>query len=627
MSPTPHLPPDRIVAFGLGRLPPAEAAEHLESCGECARLLDALPADPFVAALRDAADPGGAATTAALPAAGAPTARCHPSGEASDRSDEPAPPAVPGYEVLGVLGRGGMGVVYKARQVLADRVVALKVIRSGAHASAEEVARFRTEAAAVARLSHPHVVPVFEVGEHAGLPFFSLQFCPGGTLAERLAGNPLPPRDAVGDPLYVARLQALLGRAQRGLGHTARAEVLLTRAAQTFEALLGEGHPEALDARGGLAATVRDAGRPAEAIPILERILAEETRRLGADHPDTLTTLGNLASTYWTVGRYDRSIPLFEAALKGEQARLGPEHPQTLKTPGHLGMNYAAAGRHEAGIRLLADALRKWEEVRGPDHPDTLETMGNLAAAYWKVGRLDRSVPLFEEELRWRRLRFGPDHPQTLKTMMDLGTNYCGRGDRDAGLPLLEEAAARYGTSLGDDHPDTLFCRNNLAAAYWRAGRLDRSVPLLAETLARQRVNPGPDHPDTAGRAAQFGLNLLRQEKYADAEPPLRAALAAREKAQPAGWVTSNTRSMLGEVLLAGYQGLKARSGQIPEGVRRERLEEAVDRLVALAEASGAAVETPSPGGRDRPGVRRTCRPPVLTGSDISPAKPPARCN
>src|SRR5438105_2838122 len=82
--------------------------------------------------------------------------------------------AVAGYEVLGELGRGGMGVVYKAQQVKLKRLVALKMILAGSHAGPQDLERFRREAEAVAKLRHPNVVQIFEVGESEGKPFFSL---------------------------------------------------------------------------------------------------------------------------------------------------------------------------------------------------------------------------------------------------------------------------------------------------------------------------------------------------------------------------------------------------------------------------------------------------------------------
>jgi WD40 repeat protein/Flp pilus assembly protein TadD len=104
--------------------------------------------------------------------------------------------AVPGYEILGELGQGGFGVVYKARQLGLDRTVALKMILHAEHAGGDTRQRFRIEAEAVARLQHPHIVQIHEVGEAQGLPYFSLEFCAGGSLADRLRGTPLPPREA-----------------------------------------------------------------------------------------------------------------------------------------------------------------------------------------------------------------------------------------------------------------------------------------------------------------------------------------------------------------------------------------------------------------------------------------------
>jgi serine/threonine protein kinase len=122
-------------------------------------------------------------------------------------------PTVPGYELLGLIGRGGMGLVYKARQLSPRRVVALKMILGGSG----RIDRFRTEVAAVARLQHPNVVQIHEVGEADGRPYFSMEYVAGGSLAALLRERQLAPREA-------AELVAQLARAvqhahDRGIVH------------------------------------------------------------------------------------------------------------------------------------------------------------------------------------------------------------------------------------------------------------------------------------------------------------------------------------------------------------------------------------------------------------------------
>ncbi len=106
---------------------------------------------------------------------------------------EPLPTSVqiPGYRLEEVLGRGGMGVVYRARHLALNRTVALKMILDGAHAGPRQAARFRTEAELVARLQHPNIVQIHEIGEHDGRPFLALEYVSGGTLERALAGTPL----------------------------------------------------------------------------------------------------------------------------------------------------------------------------------------------------------------------------------------------------------------------------------------------------------------------------------------------------------------------------------------------------------------------------------------------------
>src|SRR5262249_53221761 len=138
------------------------------------------------------------------------------------------PPSIPGSELGGVLGHGGMGVVYKARHLALKRTVALKMILAGGIAGQRELARFRIEAEAVARLQHPNIVQVFEVGEAGGHPFCALELVEGGSLKERLAGTPQPPRRA--GQLAEVLARAMHAAHQKGVVHRdlKPANVLLT---------------------------------------------------------------------------------------------------------------------------------------------------------------------------------------------------------------------------------------------------------------------------------------------------------------------------------------------------------------------------------------------------------------
>lgn len=104
--------------------------------------------------------------------------------------------SIPGYEMLGTLGDGGMGIVYKARHLRLNRVVAIKVLRAGAHARPDQRTRFQREAVAAARLKHENIVAIHEVGEHGGQPHLVLEFVESGSLKHRLDGNPQPARSA-----------------------------------------------------------------------------------------------------------------------------------------------------------------------------------------------------------------------------------------------------------------------------------------------------------------------------------------------------------------------------------------------------------------------------------------------
>jgi serine/threonine-protein kinase len=188
-----------------------------EGLGESPRLEEYLERFPqFAAQLTRLFQVHAALADDAVPSQG--TAVSMPAGPRRHWPAAPvALPTVPGYELLEELGRGGMGVVYRARHLELRRVVALKMILAGAHAGPEELSRFRAEAEGQARLQHPNIVQIYEVGQAGGCPYFALEFVDGGSLAQHLAGNPQPARPA-------ARLIETLARAvhyahQRGLIH------------------------------------------------------------------------------------------------------------------------------------------------------------------------------------------------------------------------------------------------------------------------------------------------------------------------------------------------------------------------------------------------------------------------
>src|SRR5579884_2227458 len=177
-------------------------------------------------------------TLPTAPPGGAPAA---PQTVYPDAAGAAAPPPVlciGAYEVLEELGRGGMGVVYRARHGTLGHEVALKMILAGDHAGGDERTRFLLEAAAVARLRHPGIVHIHEFGEHDGNPFFSLELVAGGSLKDRLRkGGPLPAREAA----------ALVEKVARAMQHAHEAGIVHRDLKPANVLLTSDGEPKVAD--------------------------------------------------------------------------------------------------------------------------------------------------------------------------------------------------------------------------------------------------------------------------------------------------------------------------------------------------------------------------------------------
>jgi serine/threonine protein kinase/tetratricopeptide (TPR) repeat protein len=190
-APTGHPTPERLVAFSRGALSDPECSileDHVTDCETCRLALETLPDDPLVGLMR-----------VAVASAGIPSVRRR---------------LHLGYEIFEEIGRGGMAVVYKARQGGLNRFVALKMIHAAT--PPETLSRFRREAETVARLDHPNIVKIHEVGDLAGQPYLALEYVEGGSLAAKLTG-PLAPR--VGAALIQTLALAVEHAHERGIIH------------------------------------------------------------------------------------------------------------------------------------------------------------------------------------------------------------------------------------------------------------------------------------------------------------------------------------------------------------------------------------------------------------------------
>ncbi|MEZ5967158.1 MAG: serine/threonine-protein kinase [Planctomycetota bacterium] len=183
----------------------------------------------------------------------------------ASRAGEHLPRAFGGYRLVREVGRGGMGVVYEAEQRSLGRRVALKTILRGEHASAQDLARFRAEAESAARLEHPAILPVHEIGEHEGLLYFTMRLIEGESLAQRLWRGPLPPRHAARLVGEVAR--AIQHSHERGVLHRdiKPSNILLDRDGRPYVADFGLARRLRSDA--GLTASQALVGTPGYMAP------------------------------------------------------------------------------------------------------------------------------------------------------------------------------------------------------------------------------------------------------------------------------------------------------------------------------------------------------------------------
>jgi WD40 repeat protein len=232
---------DRLLRFLQGHSPSVDdeaLVGHVEGCAACRAELERLAAATELPALRAARTRREAPADLAFLRDLKGLDLRHLSDAAVPRSSAGSPPPeIPGYEILAELGRGGAGVVYHARHLAVNRAVAIKMLHPSLFPTEADRRRLRAEAEAVARLQHPNVVQLYEIGEAGGSPYLVLEYVDGGTLESHLAGRPQPPRET-------ASLVATLARAV----HAAHLKQIIHRDLKPANILL---HRDAATGTGG----------------------------------------------------------------------------------------------------------------------------------------------------------------------------------------------------------------------------------------------------------------------------------------------------------------------------------------------------------------------------------------
>jgi tetratricopeptide (TPR) repeat protein/tRNA A-37 threonylcarbamoyl transferase component Bud32 len=335
-------------------------------------------------------------------------------------------PEIPGYEVLAVLGRGGHGIVYRARHLKLKRVAALKMLLTGEYASPAELARFTREAEAIAALQHPNIVQIYDVGEVDGRPYFTMEYVGGGSLTQKQAGVPQPAKysaaliESLARAVDTAHLAGIVHRdlkpgnvlltadgtpkiADFGLARhfEGRADITLGPAKVGTPSYMA---PEQVIGRPGTVGPAADVyalgatlyelltGRPpfsAETVTETERqVLAQEPAspsRLNATVPRDLETICLKCLQKEPARRYESA-----AALADDLARFREGRPIRARPVGWAARSWRWSKRNPTGAALVVTAL-------------VLVTMASAGGTWFVRQRAEQRADAFRRDTELRR--------------------------------------------------------------------------------------------------------------------------------------------------------------------------------------------------------------------------------
>ena len=487
-------------------------------------------------------------------------------------------PTVLGYNLLGEVGRGGFGVVYRAEQTGLKRVVALKVLRGGAVADDAEVARFRAEAQAVARLQHPHIVQVYEVGECAAgdggtLPFFALEYVEGGTLGDRLDGTPQPPREAA----------LLIEKLARAVHHAHEQGILHRDLKPTNILMTTDCTPKITDF--GLAKRIDGEGQSASgAIVGTPCYMAPEQASGRKQRATPAVDVYSLGSIFYEMltGR-----PPFRAATALETVvqvvnddavsvrRLNPAVPRDLATICRKCLSKEPSRRYATAAALADDLRRYLDGVPILARPATrtervwrwcrrepwvaglaaglavvvIASLAALTALYLRAEDRREAAEVAqanatraETEARQQAAIAAGREKAEAAVKRYLVQNFLSRARphvaRNRGI-TFEEVLDKAALQIGDDFKDQPALEAQLRHEFGTTSQSLANYPVAESHLRRavqlRRDLLGPDDPDSLDSRCALASVLLDQNKLSEAEPLVKACLEDCRRVLPPG--------------------------------------------------------------------------------------------
>ncbi len=476
----------------------------------------------------------------------------HPGRSAQTGSGAPTAPKVRvryfgDYELEGELGGGGMGVVFRARQISLNRPVALKMLRSGLLAEADELLRFQNEAEAVALLDHPRIVPIYEVGEHDGRRYYSMKLVPGGNLAEQLPALKADPKRAAKVLVEVAR--AVHHAHQRGILHRdlKPANVLLDE--QGAPHVTDFGLAKRTDVDLDLTASGAFVGTPGYMSPE-----QAEGRRRSVTTASDVYGLGAILYALLTGQppfRGDSMLQTLERVRNEPPEPLvarNPEVPRDLNVICLKCLEKDPARRYESAA-ALADDLDRW--LRGepilarPVGPLTRlgmwcrrkPVLAGLAAAlivstvvgisgvfaFGFEARRQRDAAILSrnEAVDAREAATEVNRFLTDRLLYQASPFARARGEKVDVETLLDEASASIAGTFEDRPATEATIRFTLGTTYHGLGQLSKAEPHLVRAVELRRGLFGPDHPETLNARNELLTTRLEAGQAEAAFPEL----------------------------------------------------------------------------------------------------------